>query len=309
MKTILVTGGAGFIGSHLCEALLSQGHKVICVDNFITGSKKNINHLFSNKNFSLIEQDICKPLELKEKVHEIYNLASIASPKFYYKYPIETLLVGSVGVKNMLDLALKNNAKFLHSSTSEIYGDPLQHPQTESYWGNVNPIGERSCYDESKRFAETLIMTYHRKHCLSSRIVRIFNTYGPKMSEGDGRVIPNFISQALSNKPLTVYGDGSQTRSFCYIDDLVEGLVKAMNSEYNLPINLGNPNETTILELAKKIIKLTDSKSKINFLPLPKDDPAKRKPDTSLAKKELNWQPKISLEEGLKRLSHQISST
>ena len=300
MKNILVTGGAGFIGSHLCEALLKQGNKVFCLDNFSSGSKKNIEEFLSNPNFVLIEHDIINPIKIEEKLDEIYNLASFASPVAYQNNPIETLFAGSIGVKNIIELALKNKAKFLQASTSEVYGDPKEHPQKESYWGNVNPIGERSCYDESKRFAEALVMAYHRKKGLNSGIVRIFNTYGPKMALNDGRVVPNLISQALKNEPLTIYGDGSHTRSFCYVTDLVDGLVKSMNSNYHLPINLGNPSEITIRNFANKILQSTNSSSKIEFKPLPKDDPVKRNPDISLAVKELKWQPVIALDKGLR---------
>ncbi|MGB9911217.1 MAG: UDP-glucuronic acid decarboxylase family protein [Microgenomates group bacterium] len=301
MKTALVTGAAGFIGSNLCLKLLKLKIKVIGVDNFISGQKKNIEELKKYKNFDFIYHDIIKPLKIKEKIEEIWNLACPASPPDYSQFPIETLLVSSYGVKNMLDLAREKKAKFLHTSTSEVYGDPLVHPQKESYWGNVNPIGPRSCYDEGKRFAESLIENYRKKFGLETKIVRIFNTYGPRMRPDDGRVVSNFIVQALKGEPLTVYGDGSQTRSFCYIDDLIDGLIKMMISNENGPINLGNPGEFTVLQLAKLVLKITKSKSKIVFLPLPKDDPKQRRPDISLAKEKLGWEPKIKLEEGLKR--------
>ena len=300
-KTILVAGAAGFIGSHLCERLLQQNFRVIGVDNFCTGSKKNIQDFFENKNFSFLEHDIIKPLLPEEKIDFIFNLASPASPKQYTKMPIETLLVGSLGVKNMLDLALENNAGFLQASTSEVYGNPLEHPQKESYFGNVNPVGPRSSYDESKRFAEALVMAYNRKHGAETRIVRIFNTYGPRMQRDDGRVISNFIVQALENKQITIFGTGNQTRSFCYVSDLVDGLVKAMNSREQDPINIGNPEERTIVEIAEKIRKMCNSRSEIIFRQLPQDDPEKRKPDISKARSTLNWQPKVSLEEGLKK--------
>ena len=300
MNSVLVSGGAGFIGSHLCDALIERGNKVVCIDNLITGKKRNIEHLIKNKNFKFVKADICKPLKLKERFDEIFNLASIASPIHYQNWPIETLMVGSIGTKNILDLAVKNKAKFLHTSTSEVYGDPLVHPQPESYYGNVNPIGLRSCYDESKRFSEALIMAYRRKKKLDVKIVRIFNTYGPRMDLSDGRVVPNFIMQALKGKPLTVYGSGKQTRSFCYISDMVEGLLKMIDSKELGPINLGNPGEFTILELAEKLVKLTGSKSKLTFRPLPADDPEKRRPDISKAINLLHWKPKVKLDEGLK---------
>jgi len=302
---ILVTGGAGFIGSHLCERLLKDGYQVVCLDNFLTGRKENIEPLLSNKRFSFVKADITGE-SIKYQVSSIkylFHLASPASPKDYQKYPIETLMVNSLGTYKMLELAKKNRARFLLASTSEVYGDPLKHPQKESYWGNVNPIGIRSCYDEAKRFAEALTMTYFRKFNLDIRIARIFNTYGPKMRIDDGRVISNFINQALENKPLTVYGKGTQTRSFCYIDDLVDGLMKIM-FQPNLQgqvINLGNPEEYKILQLAELIKKLTGSHSQIVYQSLPTDDPQKRRPDITKAKKLLNWQPKVSLKEGLKK--------
>lgn len=301
MKNALVTGGAGFIGIHLTQRLLDNGQNVFVIDNFCTGNKKNIEPFFGNKNFSFLEHDITKPLELEEKIAWVFNLASPASPKQYKRMPIETLLAGSLGVKNMLNFSLQKKAVFLQASTSEVYGNPLEHPQRETYFGNVNPVGERSCYDESKRFAEAITMAYSRKHKMQTRIVRIFNTFGPGMKEEDGRIISTFIPQALAGKPLTVFGTGKQTRSLCYVSDLVEGLVKAMESSYPLPINLGNPEEHTILEIAEKIISLTKSKSKIVFSALPSDDPEKRQPDISLAKKLLNWEPKVPFEKGLEK--------
>ncbi|MCX7810766.1 MAG: SDR family oxidoreductase [Leptospiraceae bacterium] len=298
MKTILVTGGAGFIGSHLCEALLKQGHYVICLDNFFTGRKENIKHLMDFDNFELIRHDIIDPIKLE--VDEIYNLACPASPVHYQYNPIKTIKTSILGTMNMLGLAKRVKAKILQASTSEVYGDPLVHPQPESYRGNVNPIGPRACYDEGKRAAETLCFDYHRQHKVDIRVVRIFNTYGPNMQINDGRVVSNFIVQALKNEDITVYGDGKQTRSFCYVSDLVRGMIDFMNQEQHPgPINLGNDGEFTILELAEKVIQLTHSKSKITFKPLPEDDPLQRKPDLSLARKLINYEPKIKLEEGL----------
>lgn len=301
MKRILVTGGAGFIGSHLCERLLNDGHDVICLDNFFTGSKDNIRHLIGNDHFELVRHDVTK--EFFAEVDEIYNLACPASPPHYQYNAIKTIKTSVLGGLHMLGLAKRCNAKILQASTSEVYGDPKVHPQTEDYWGNVNPIGIRSCYDEGKRCAETLMMDYHRQNNVDTRIVRIFNTYGPKMAVNDGRVVSNFIIQALQNKDITIYGDGSQTRSFCYVSDLVDGLIKMMNNPQGFvgPVNLGNPSERTILEFAKYIIELTNSSSKIIFEPLPQDDPTQRKPDISLAKKELDWEPRVDLEEGLKK--------
>ncbi len=298
---ILVTGGAGFIGSHLCEYLLGKGQEVICVDNYFTGSKENIKHLLSNKNFKVIEHDIINPLFLDEKIDQIYNLACPASPIHYQVNKIRTIKACTVGMVNMLGLAKSHRARILQASTSEIYGDPKIHPQHEGYLGNVNCLSPRSCYDEGKRVAESLIMAYHWQNNIDTRIVRIFNTYGTRMSMNDGRVISNFIVQALKNEPITIYGRGSQTRSFCYVSDLVEGMYRVMNLEnFHNPINLGNPGEFTIIKLAKRVKKLTKSKSEIIYKPLPVDDPVKRKPDISLAKKLISWEPKVKLDDGLK---------
>ncbi|MBI4648023.1 MAG: SDR family oxidoreductase [Bacteroidia bacterium] len=299
MKRILVTGGAGFIGSHLCERLLKEGNEVISLDNYFTGEKRNIVHLMKNPFFEVIRHDVTMPYFIE--VDQIYNLACPASPIHYQYNPIKTVKTSVMGAINMLGLAKRIKATILQASTSEVYGDPKVHPQPESYWGNVNPIGSRACYDEGKRCAETLFINYHTQNNVKIKIVRIFNTYGPRMHPNDGRVVSNFIVQALKNKEITIFGDGKQTRSFQYIDDLIEGLVKAMNSKVELtgPINLGNPREFTILELAKKILKLTGSNSKLTFHPLPDDDPVQRKPDISLAIKELKWKPNIALEQGL----------
>ena len=299
MKRILITGGAGFIGSHLCERLLNEGNEVICLDNFFTGSKDNIRHLLDNNRFELVRHDVTK--EYYAEVDQIYNMACPASPPHYQYNPIKTIKTSVLGVTNMLGLAKRCRATILQASTSEVYGNPLVHPQTEDYWGNVNPIGIRSCYDEGKRCAETLMMDYHRQNNVDTRIIRIFNTYGPNMDPNDGRVVSNFIVQALQNKDITMYGDGTQTRSFCYVSDLVDGIIKMMNNEQKFigPVNLGNPSERTVYDLAKLIIKLTNSKSEIKFKPLPQDDPLQRKPDISLAKKELCWEPKVDIEEGL----------
>jgi len=301
MKKILVTGGAGFLGSHLCNKLTNQGHHVLCVDNYFTGSKKNIEHLLENKNFEVIRQDVCFPLYVE--VDEIYNLACPASPQAYQKDPIQTMKTSVIGAYNMLGLAKRTGAKILQTSTSEIYGDPKEHPQTEEYWGNVNPIGIRSCYDEGKRAAETLFFDYYRQHNVRIKVMRIFNTYGPRMAENDGRVVSNFITQALHNKPITVYGDGSQTRSFCYVDDTVDGMVRLMASDDSIvgPVNIGNPLEFTILELAEKILKFTKSNSDLIYKDLPGDDPKQRQPDITLAKELLNWEPKMDIDEGIKR--------
>lgn len=299
MKKILVTGGAGFIGSHLCERLLNDGNDVICLDNFFTGSKRNILHLLDSRLFELVRHDVTDPY--KAEVDEIYNLACPASPIHYQYNAIKTVKTSVMGAINMLGLAKRLNAKILQSSTSEVYGDPDVHPQVESYWGNVNPIGERACYDEGKRLAETLFMSYHRQNHVKIKIIRIFNTYGPRMQPDDGRVVSNFIVQALTNKPITIYGDGSQTRSFQYVDDLVEGMVRTMATpdEFTGPINIGNPGEFTIKQLAEKIIGMTGSRSEIIYKPLPCDDPVRRRPDISLAQKTLNWQPTVNLEQGL----------
>ncbi|MEG0560903.1 MAG: UDP-glucuronic acid decarboxylase family protein [Muribaculaceae bacterium] len=299
MKRILITGGAGFIGSHLCERLLNDGNKVVCLDNFFTGTLKNIEHLMSLPNFELVNHDIVIPFNIE--VDEIYNLACPASPISYQHDALSTIKTCILGTLNMLELADKTNAKMLQASTSEVYGDPIIHPQVETYWGNVNPIGIRSCYDEGKRCAETLCMDFHRQHDLQVKIIRIFNTYGPKMLINDGRVVSNFVAQALKNENITIYGDGNQTRSLQYIDDLIEGMICMMNTDKDLtgPINIGNPNEYTINELASLIIKMTNSSSKIIYSALPSDDPKQRNPDISLAKDKLNWEPKIQLNEGL----------
>ena len=302
MKTILITGGAGFIGSHLCKKLLEQGDKVICLDNLFTGNKNNIAGFLDQPNFKFIEHDIIEPFLIDDKIDQIYNLACPASPTHYQINAIRTIKANTIGIINMLGLAKSHGARILQASTSEVYGDPAEHPQKESYWGNVNPIGPRACYDEGKRVAETLFFDYYRKHHLEIRVARIFNTYGPNMARNDGRVVSNFITQALENKDITIYGDGEQTRSFCYVSDLVDGLINFMNKENFIgPVNLGNPIELTMNEIAKKIIALTDSKSKIVYKSLPKDDPKKRRPDITLAKTELNWQPEIGLEEGIKK--------
>ena len=298
MYRTLVTGGAGFIGSFLCEELLAMGDDVICLDNFFTGNKRNILHLMDHKNFELIRHDITQPILLE--VDRIYHFACPASPVHYQYNPVKTVKTNVMGTINMLGMAKRVRARILQASTSEVYGDPEMHPQREEYWGHVNPIGIRSCYDEGKRVAETLVMDYHRQNKVDVRIIRIFNTYGPRMALDDGRVVSNFIIQALSNKDITVYGDGDQTRSFAYVDDLVRGALKMMDQDRFIgPVNMGNPNEFTILELAEKIIQLTGSKSKIRHLPLPQDDPTQRQPDITLAKTKLKWEPRIPLEEGL----------
>lgn len=298
-KRILITGGAGFLGSHLCERLLAEGHEVLCVDNFYTGRRTNIAHLISNPYFEVMRHDICFPLYVE--VDEIYNLACPASPIHYQFDPVQTTKTSVHGSINMLGIAKRIKAKILQASTSEVYGDPTVHPQPEAYWGNVNPIGLRSCYDEGKRCAETLFFDYHRQHKLRIKVARIFNTYGPRMHPNDGRVVSNFIIQALKGEGIAVYGDGSQTRSFCYVDDLIDGLVRLMNSpdDFTGPVNLGNPEEFSILELAEIIVKMTDSKSKIFFNSLPNDDPKQRQPDISLAKEKLDWHPLTSLNKGL----------
>jgi len=295
----LVTGGAGFLGSHLCDLLLEKGYEVLCVDNLITGSAKNIEHITTDR-FSYIKHDVTKPLYLEEKIDFLYHLASPASPIDYLELPIQTLKVGALGTHNMLGLTKEKNARFLLASTSEVYGDPLVNPQSEEYWGNVNPVGPRGVYDEAKRFAEAMTMAYYRYHNLDTRIVRIFNTYGPRMRLNDGRVVPNFIGQALRGENLTVYGDGSQTRSFCYVSDEIEGIYRLMMSDYNLPVNIGNPEEHSILEFAKIILRITGSSSKITFKPLPADDPKQRKPDITKARMLMDWEPKVPLEQGLK---------
>lgn len=301
MKKILVTGGAGFLGSHLCERLLSDGHDVLCVDNYFTGSKENIKHLLQNPHFELIRHDVTFPLYVE--VDEIYNLACPASPPHYQHDPVQTTKTSVHGAINMLGLAKRLGAKILQASTSEVYGDPEVHPQVESYWGRVNPIGIRSCYDEGKRCAETLFFDYWRQHQVQIKVIRIFNTYGPRMSKNDGRVVSNFIMQSLRGEDITMYGDGNQTRSFCYVDDLIEGMIRMMATPINYtgPVNMGNPNEFTMLELAKIIIKLTGSKSKINFMTLPQDDPRQRQPNIEIAKNDLNWSPRINLTDGLKK--------
>jgi len=301
MKRILITGGAGFIGSHLCYFLLEKDFDVICMDNLITGTMKNISPLLKNKHFEFIEHDVTKYIDVKGSIDYVLHFASPASPVDYLKLPIQTLKVGSLGTHNALGLTLVKGAKFLLASTSEVYGDPAVHPQPESYWGNVNNVGPRGVYDESKRFAEAITMAYHRTHGLDTKIVRIFNTYGPKMREVDGRAIPAFIKQALSNQPITVFGDGRQTRSFCYISDLIGGIYKLMKSKVNTPINMGSPEEMNIIDLANNIIKLTNSKSKIAFGPLPVDDPKTRQPEITLAKMILDWYPKVKLEDGLRK--------
>jgi UDP-glucuronate decarboxylase len=297
---ILVTGGAGFLGSHLCERLLNEGHDIICLDNFYTGSKDNIIHLMDNHRFELIRHDIVEPILLE--VDRIYNLACPASPVHYQYNPVKTVKTSVMGTINMLGMAKRVKARILQASTSEVYGDPQIHPQTEAYWGNVNPIGIRSCYDEGKRVAETLMMDYHRQNKVDIRIIRIFNTYGPRMAENDGRVVSNFILQALRNEDITVFGQGQQTRSFCYVDDLIDGMIKMMENEEHFigPVNLGNPVENTILEFAEKIITITGSKSRIVHKPLPEDDPKQRRPDIRLAEEKLGWQPTVNLENGLK---------
>ncbi len=300
-QRVLVTGGAGFIGSFLCETLLARGHEVLCVDNFFTGTRGNIENLIGQQRFELIRHDVTFPLYVE--VDEIYNLACPASPVHYQRDPVQTTKTSVHGAINMLGLAKRLKAKILQASTSEVYGDPSVHPQTEIYWGNVNPVGPRACYDEGKRCAETLFFDYHRQHRLRIKVARIFNTYGPRMHPNDGRVVSNFIVQALRNKPITLFGDGNQTRSFCYVEDLVDGLIRLMDSgdDFTGPVNLGNPNEFTIRQLAEKVIALTGSRSKIELRPLPTDDPKQRQPDISLARSALNWAPKIQVDEGLKK--------
>ncbi|MCX7797370.1 MAG: SDR family oxidoreductase [Melioribacter sp.] len=299
-KTAVVTGGAGFLGSHLCDRLINEGFKVICLDNLLTGRIENIEHLFGNDNFQFIKLDVTNYIHVPSKVDYVLHFASPASPIDYLKLPIQTLKVGSLGTHKALGLAKEKGAVFLLASTSEVYGDPLVHPQSEDYWGNVNPVGPRGVYDEAKRFAEAMTMAYHRYHGLRTRIVRIFNTYGPRMRVDDGRALPTFFSQALKNEDVTVYGDGTQTRSFCYVDDLIEGIFRLMMTDEVYPINLGNPEEVSLKEFAEEVIKLCNSKSKIVFKELPQDDPKVRQPDITRAKKILNWEPKISRAEGLK---------
>jgi dTDP-glucose 4,6-dehydratase len=295
-----MSGAAGFIGSHFCDRLLAEGHTVVGLDNLITGSKRNLEHLRGNPRFRFVEHDVTEPFETEAPVDGVLHLASLASPKDYLEHPIETLESGSTGTRNMLELARKYSARFLLTSTSECYGDPQVHPQVESYWGNVNPVGLRSCYDESKRYAEALTMAYHRVHGVRSNIARIFNTYGPRMQLHDGRVVPAFLDESLRGEPITVFGDGSQTRSFCYVRDLVDGLYRLMLSDERYPVNLGNPQELTILEFAERIRRLTGTVAPLEFQPLPEDDPKMRRPDITKAKQVLGWEPKVSLEEGLK---------
>ncbi len=308
-KRILVTGGAGFLGSHLIERLLEEGNEVIALDNYFTGQKSNVVHLLQHPYFELVRHDVTMPYFVE--VDEIYNLACPASPIHYQYNPIKTMKTSVMGAINMLGLAKRIKAKILQASTSEVYGDPEVHPQTEAYWGHVNPIGERACYDEGKRAAETLFINYHQQNQVRIKIIRIFNTYGPRMHPNDGRVVSNFIVQALQNKDITIYGDGSQTRSFCYVDDLIEGMIRMMKTDDTVtgPINMGNPGEFTILQLAKKVIEMTDSKSQIVFKPLPSDDPMQRKPDISMAKQLLDWEPTISLESGLKQTISYFKAT
>lgn len=302
MKTIIVTGGAGFVGSHLCERLLSEGNRVICVDNFLTGNQDNVAHLQANPNFTLLKHDITEPLSFEAPIHEIYNLACPASPVHYQHNAIETIKVNTLGLITVLELARKHDATILQASTSEVYGDPEVHPQVEEYRGNVNPIGPRACYDEGKRVAETLCFEYQRVHGVAIKVVRIFNTYGPRMAANDGRVVSNFVVQALRGEPITLYGKGNQTRSFCYVDDLVDGLVRMMNSAPAVtgPVNLGNPNEFTVKQLAETVVRLTGSQSQLVYRDLPQDDPTRRQPDITKARELLGWQPSVELEEGLR---------
>ncbi len=308
-KTTLVTGCCGFIGSNMCDFLIKKGYNVIGIDNLLTGKIENISEFIDNKNFSFIKHDICFPIKIDAKVDEIMHFASTASPADYLKYPIETLKVGSTGTENVLKIGLKNNAKVIVASTSEVYGDPLEHPQKESYFGNVNPVGPRGVYDEAKRYLEAMTMAYNNKKNLDTKIVRIFNTYGPKMRYNDGRAIPNFINQMLRNEDITIYGDGTQTRSFCYIDDTIEGIYKLLKSNYKMPVNIGNTDEHTILELINKIKKLVPNKSNIVFLKIPENDPKVRRPDISLANKILKWKPKIELSTGLKQTINYFKRT
>ncbi len=301
VPTSVITGGAGFLGSHLCDRLLAEGHRVLCVDNLITGRERNVEHLAGDSRFRFLRHDVSKPLFLDEPVDHVLHFASPASPIDYLELPIQTLKVGSLGTHNTLGLAKAKGARYLLASTSEVYGDPLVHPQPESYWGNVNPVGPRGVYDEAKRFAEAMTMAYHRVHGLDIRIVRIFNTYGPRMRLRDGRVVPAFLQQALQGEPLTVFGDGGQTRSFCYVDDLIEGIWRLLRSDLTTPVNLGNPEEMTIREFADAILRVTGSASPIVHQPLPVDDPKVRQPDITLARTRLGWEPKVPLEEGLRR--------
>jgi dTDP-glucose 4,6-dehydratase len=297
---ILVSGAAGFIGSHMCDRLLAEGHTVIGLDNFLTGATRNIAHLAGHPGFEFREQDITRAFQIEGRVDGVVNMASPASPKDYLEHPIETLDVGSIGSRNMLEIALAKGARYLVTSTSECYGDPVVHPQVETYWGNVNPVGPRSCYDESKRFAEAITMAYHRKHGVRTNIARIFNTYGPRMKLDDGRVVPAFLDQALRGESMTVFGSGSQTRSFCYVSDLVDGLYRLMQSDERYPVNLGNPREMTILEFAEQIRRMTATRSEIVFRPLPEDDPRQRQPDITKARTVLGWEPRVALEDGLR---------
>jgi len=298
-RRALVTGGAGFLGSHLCERLLDENIEVVCMDNLITGSLSNIEHLFGRVGFVFVKQDVTNYIHVPDRLDYILHFASPASPIDYLKLPIQTLKVGALGTHKALGLAKASGARFLLASTSEVYGDPLVHPQPENYWGNVNPVGPRGVYDEAKRFAEALTMAYRKHHGVETRIVRIFNTYGPRMRAGDGRVVPTFINQALLGQPLTAFGDGSQTRSFCYVDDLIEGIWRLLLADYELPVNIGNPSEMTVLQFAREIIRLTDSSSQVEFAALPEDDPKVRQPDITLARKQLDWEPKVPLENGL----------
>ncbi len=300
-KIAVVTGGAGFLGSHLCDRLIEEGYKVICLDNFLTGSESNIKHLYKNKNFRFMRHDVSREISIPGPVHFVLHFASPASPIDYLLFPIPTLKVGALGTHNTLGLAKLKKARYLLASTSEVYGDPQEHPQKETYWGHVNPIGPRGVYDEAKRFAEAITLAYHRYHKIDTRIVRIFNTYGPRMRIKDGRVVPNFIFQALHRKPLTIYGTGKQTRSFCFYTDLIDGIVRLLHSRYTGPVNIGNPSEFTILQFAELVIQLSGSASKITYKPLPKDDPRQRQPDIFLAKKVLKWKPEVPLQEGLEK--------
>jgi dTDP-glucose 4,6-dehydratase len=300
MPTSLVTGGAGFLGSHLCDRLLAEGHRVICVDNLDTGTLENIEHIRGGGTFTFLQHDMTLHLEVEEQVDYVFHLASPASPIDYLRLPLHTLKVGSYGTHNALGLAKRHRARFMLASTSEVYGDPKEHPQTETYWGHVNPIGPRGVYDEAKRYAEALTMAYHRQQGVDTHIVRIFNTYGPRMRPHDGRAIPTFVRQALADKPITVFGEGDQTRSFCYVSDLIEGFMRLIDSDYHEPVNIGNPGEFTILELAEVVIRITGSRSQIVFEALPQDDPAVRRPDISLARRLLGWEPKVELEDGLR---------